>query len=144
MSGSSSGECEAYAARADVERIYGSVNVAKWADADNLLNAQDKDARVEWALCLATERINNRMRTGPYVVPFSTVPLEIVDLCATWAGVILYLSPRGVTDADEAANHELSLQEKWVQTQIRRIMAGQVRLDLELRCTTYPKVIPSG
>lgn len=130
----------AYSDRDDVEMIFGATNVAKWADLDNDEDDGKIDARVEWACEEATDRIDGRLRGGPYEVPFdgSSVPRTIVTLSARLAGVLLY-DGRGVTD--EEAEDRVTPHRKLVETGIAEILAGKVRLDLPQVSASYPRAV---
>lgn len=99
-SGSSSSGCVAYCERSDVEAVYGVENVKKWADLDNDVDPVKIEARITWARCLASERINVRLASSPYDVPFlEPFPDVLVDITARLSGLLLHDS-RGVEDLD--------------------------------------------
>jgi len=130
----------AYAVRADIELIFGSTNVSKWADLNNDEDAGEITARIVWALTLAEERVNNRLRQGKYDIPFATAPTEITDLTARWAGVILYDS-RLVIDGEDS---DLSRHEKTVEDRLSKILAGKIKLSTDVAVATYPQVVLDG
>lgn len=140
-SGSSSGSCSYYALAADVKQVFGNTNVTKWADIDNDEDAGKIDTRIEWAICLAADRINNDLRKGPYTIPFTEdeVPREITDLTARLAGVLLYES-RGITDAADGENQLKPVKDE-VSLRLRKILMGQTRLDLTENAVYFPQTI---
>ncbi len=133
-----------YAERTDVEQIFGASNVSKWADVDNDQNAEKIEARIAWAIGLSEEKLNNRLRGGPYTVPFGgdAIPAEIVDAAARLAGVLLYDS-RGVTDFDPNGKpmHQLSAHRDMVDKFIAEVHANRVTLDITSTKTTAPAVV---
>lgn len=128
-----------YATREDVERIYGKSNVEKWADVNNDKNAQDVAQRVVWALEMAHDELEARLRYGPYALPFQPVPKTITRMEATLAGVILYDS-RLITDEEDSPS-PMKKHEKWVARMIADIFSRRLRLDAPYQSIDYPKVI---
>src|SRR5271165_6659609 len=78
-------DCTSYAGPNLVKTIFGSFNVNRWADVDNIGNSGSPwsngfsngfgpggmiDGRIAWALCLATSTIDSKLSGGPYAVPF--------------------------------------------------------------------------
>lgn len=143
-----------YAERVDIEFIFGADNVKKWADLDNDENDVKIANRIDEALNLATVYIDDRLRGGPYKIPFTTegdgsssshtnVPRQILDACARYAGVKLYES-RGITDFNreaEEVDHQLSPHIIAVKRFLNNVMAGVVRLDTKIIATQIPKVV---
>lgn len=132
-----------YSDRAGLELVFGKSNVEKWADVNNDENAADVDARVTWALEQGYEYVNDRLRDGPYAIPFTLpAPATIKLLNERFAGVLLYES-RGVTDVDGQGKpmHALAYHRDWVEKTIAQIFARQLRLNLTPQVTTYPQVL---
>lgn len=116
-----------YCSRSDINDIFGSTNVTKWADLDNDADAAEITSRIARAIVWGTTEINDRLRGGPYTIPLPiTAAATIVDLCATLAGVWLYRS-RGVDDESEIDKY------KWhwdrVEKTLSEIRGGKRRLD---------------
>ena len=128
----------AYADRDDLDLQYGRDNVDKWADLNNNRDADEIAARVAWALAAGDEEIDNRLRDGPYEVPFTTIPGEITRLSALYAGFLLYDS-RGITDQD-GPDDQLKNHRTRFETRCRMILSGQLKLDLEETSPSYPQV----
>jgi hypothetical protein len=138
---SSSSDCIAYAERADVEIVYGRTNVEKWASLDNDQDEEQIGDRITWACCLATERLNNDLRNGPYEIPFLEPCREVVDLTARLAGTILYDS-RGITDTNTDGNpmDNLAVHRRFVKNRVVEICQGRVRLNHTEKAVYYPQV----
>lgn len=121
----------AYAARTDVETVFGKENVKKWADLENNGVDADVTARIAAALTFAEDDINSRLRGGPYAIPLDTpVEVLIVDVTAKIAGVWLYES-RGVQDVNPdtgAPLHKLWWHKNDAGRTIRDIVSGKRRL----------------
>jgi len=136
----------AYCERTDVESIFGVANVALWADLENNQDEDDIEARITWACDMATTKMNNRLRGGPYAIPFEEpssgegYDAELVNETARWAGVLLYES-RGIEDTENASVPKISDHIKQVEAFIRLIRTGRMQLDVAEQTVTYPKVI---
>lgn len=133
----------AYALRVDVENVYGPTNVAKWADLDNDQEAAHIQNRIEWACSRATDEINDRLRGGPYDVPFtSPFPSAVVDACARLAGCLLYES-RGITDADEdgESSNAVAPHRKRVDRWYREVLSGIRTIGGFPDATNAPRII---
>lgn len=131
-----------YAARTDVELVFGRTNVSKWADVDNEEDSTFITNRICWALQEAYSHFNNRLRGGPYAVPFiEPFESQIISMSARLAGVMLYDS-RGITDFSENGKpqHQLSAHRDMVEKFIKDVMAGIIRLDAE-HVVNYPAVV---
>lgn len=134
-----------YCTRSDIEDLFGPLNVAKWADLDNSQVAAAIAARIERAIAVATARIDDRLRGGPYVLPISGSPATLVNLCAQLAGVWLYES-RGAQDFSPETGlpvHRLRWHVEQAEKTLREILSGVVRLDAAetRKGTTAPMVV---
>lgn len=128
-----------YSTRADIEDIYGPDNVFKWADLDNNEDAAHVEQRIEKAITRANDELHNRLRGGPYLIPFADpVPSAIVYLEALYAGIWLYAS-RSVGDNDDADQLK-GRKVEFLET-IRDIHAGRYRLSVEEIPQRYPGVV---
>ncbi len=132
-----------YASSYDIDVIFGNSNVQKWADVNNDQVDIDIQRRIGWALCLATSSLDDRLRSGPYPVPF-TDPYanQLIDACARLAGVLLYES-RGIVDttAEGEPVHQLAPHRKMVQQFIAAVHAGRCRPGGQPSATNYPQAI---
>lgn len=138
------GDGVTYSADSDVEAIYGSTNVDKWADLNNNEDAGEITARKLWAREQAYARVNARLLHGPYEIPFdSPAPTLVVRMEAALAGVYLYQS-RGVTDfdADGRAVDQLAHERKQFDVDVRDILTRRLRLDVTENAVTHPQVVP--
>lgn len=135
----------AYCTRTGIENMFGSTNVAKWADLNNDNDAGVIAARIDQACKLVTAKINAMLVGGVYNIPFSYTapPAEIVDAATTLAGCWLYEQPRGAEDAaDEGGQSRLASQRKQAWLFIRRLRAGVARLvGIPTVATTVPTVV---
>src|SRR3990172_5916332 len=111
-------------AQADLEAAYGSVNIAKWADPNNTESVEVRATRVAWAIEFAADYINGRLVHSGYDVPWDEVPELIIKLTALQAGILLYDTRRIVSDEKD----QVSAQRKLVDSYIRQIMRGQLKL----------------
>jgi phage gp36-like protein len=122
----------AYCVRADIEAIYGKIEVTKWADLDNDGDTASITVRITNAIARADAQIDDTLRDGPYTVPFTTVPQTIADLSAYLAGVLLY-EARGTRDFDPETNlpqHRLHWQRRHVADQLAAIRGASLKLDV--------------
>ena len=86
-----------YAEAQDLYDVFGQKNVYKWANIESLAEAHadyetDIQARITKAITFATADINDKLRGGPYAIPFTTTTLtaSINQACTLKAGVWLY------------------------------------------------------
>lgn len=129
-----------YATCEDLTSVFGNDNVDKWADLNNEEDAQFIRDRKNWALHLASRRIDELLYAGPYSVPFSLpYPVTLVDMTARLAGVILY-EGRGIADSDDM-DHKLASFKQEVHAWCSRVVNGQVRLRVSMNKATYPQVV---
>lgn len=131
----------AYGTREGIEIIFGTKNVAKWADANNDNDAGDIAARIGWALDEATDRINDRLRRGPYEIPFEAAPRRIVSLCNRLAGIILYETPRGLVD--EGPQAAIAEMRDEIDNTLDAILRGREKLDASITSNDVPLAVPS-
>lgn len=115
-----------YATRADLNNMYGKINIDIWADLDNNKVGSDVSARVTWALEQATEYINSRLVNGKYEIPFATPPKFIVFLTTLYAGLILY-DGRQMINATTPRD-QLSRQRNTFKVYMRQLLGGQIKL----------------
>ena len=114
--------CEVF----DIYLKFGSENVNKWADLNNLRNTEEIARTIINQIVLSTDYIDT-MLTGFFdTIPFAApYPPQIVDACRINAGVNLQLA-RGIEDDDTTFDN---LRMK-ADTMLKRILAGQIRLGL--------------
>lgn len=132
----------AYCVTADINNVFGSVNVNRWADIDNDGNATTISDRIDWAITLAEDFINSAMYGHKYDFPITseTVPALITHITAIKAGLLLHDS-RGVEDSGGKAP-PLSVQRIEMESTIKNIKRGLIKLhSLTENATTIPKVV---
>ncbi len=124
-----------YCERSDIEAIFGTKNVAKWADMDEDEGAGDITARITLAISVASEEIDDFARLYQYTVPLTTpaeaTPVTIVNLAATLAGVWLY-EARGCVDFDPkngAPYHRLAFKRAEAQRFFDQLRTGERKID---------------
>jgi phage gp36-like protein len=133
----------AYATTAQLYTAFGQKNVRAWADLDNEEVDADIDARIAAALADAETTVDDRLRGGPYEVPFTTVPTQVRRATVLLAGVLLYES-RGVKDFNEETGqqqHQLSFQKKEAEGLLEDIRRGRLRLNVATEVVRYPQVV---
>lgn len=136
----------AYCARSDVEGIFGTDNVTKWADVDEDENAATITARITTAIGVATNDVDVRLRGGPYTIPFSEVDLLVRDVTARLAGVWLYES-RGIEDFNPQtgqAIHLLSWHRSHAYKTLKEIKTQKLRLGIDAATEDMPVVVGSA
>ena len=134
-----------YCTRSDLEALFGRSNVTKWADMDNDQDSDAIEARIDRAIAVASARIDDRLRSGPYSLPITGSPPTLVNLAAQLAGVWLYES-RGVQDFSPDTGypvHRLRWHTVQAEKTIREILSGVVRLNAAEthRGTTAPMIV---
>ncbi len=136
-----------YAARSDLDALYGPINIDKWADPDNQGETTLITARVTRALAYADAIIDDSLRGGLYALPIvdkaAATPVLINDIAAHLAAVWLY-ELRGTQDYDSKtgeARHKLMHKKKSVMDTLRKIRAGMIVLDADLGGSILPSVV---
>jgi phage gp36-like protein len=131
-----------YIAQSDIEDKFGVSTVAKWSNLAE--TSEDADtARITKAIAYGEEVVENMFRGRRYAVPFSGTSVELVDWCATFAGVWLY-SSRGSSapgnDADAERYNGMVIR---AEQDIQSAIGGARKLPLALaRATpTVPIVV---
>jgi len=134
----------AYSTRAQIEARFGTSNVTAWADLNNNGNAGEITARIEDAIAAADAQIDDRLRGGPYAVPFDaeTLPRTIREIAVALAGVWLY-EARGTDQQDGQGRpvHKLAAAKAEAELRLTMILDGRLRLDLERVTTEVPVVV---
>lgn len=122
----------AYATREQLEARFSAAEIKQWADRDSDGDATAIASAITAALDDATAEIDDRLRGGPYSVPFSSPPTIIVRTCCMIAAGMLY-EPRGAQDFGEVGEplDRLHGVRKKAELNLRRIRAGVLRLDLD-------------
>lgn len=114
-----------------IELQYGVDNVQKWLGIDDTDEAVDYAMRLYDFIAAVESEIDDTLRGGPVTVPMDApVPSVVARIATALAGVRIYES-RGVVDMDPETGrpqHRLQYQAKWVDQQLARIKAGQIRL----------------
>jgi len=132
-----------YASRYTLNTVFGRANIDKWADLDNDGDEDKIEARILAVLDQADEEVNDRLRRGPYTVPFTSPSAKIVRVATLFAGVFLY-EARGVQDFDQETHkavHRLAYQKTEAETTCRKILSGQFVLSVIPAVVTYPRVV---
>lgn len=128
-----------YAERSDLNLLFGSDNISKWADLNNNEDAGEIQSRVCWALAESAVYFDDELSGGPYVVPFSEpFPAQIVSMSARYAGVLLYDS-RGIPDAGEGnTRNVLAYHRDLVSKFLSRVLAHKTKLTGQVATVSYP------
>mgnify|MGYP001217216230 CR=1 FL=1 len=121
-----------YCTRSDVEGLYGSRNVAVWADLNNDQDATIQAAAIARAIETASELIDSKLRNTVYSIPMrdhnGSTPVLIREIAATLAGVALFTARGGSMTRDEetgAAVHRYSARELWAETVLEELRLGR-------------------
>ena len=131
-----------YVVQSDLERFWGSANIATWSDPNN--NDTLDTVSVTEAIGWAEDKIDDNFRGGRYATPFafnSTIPKTVVHWATVYAGQWLYLSG-GLEDKD-AGNRIMALVEGkdgdgGIEAEIRGYLAGKQKLNAK-RADTMPE-----
>ena len=125
----------AYCEKSNIVDCFGNTNVTQWADIDNDGSAVTIAARIARAIDVASDDIDDALRSGPYSIPITTptgtTPTVIVDIAAKLAGVWLYQS-RGAEDTTQGPGqplHMLSSVKGEAHLALANIRTGKIRLN---------------
>ena len=127
-----------YCNRADIELVFGAINISKWADLDNNEDADTIQARIENACETASAEIEDIFRNRQYSFPLTQSP-TLKNLVVRLAGLKLH-DARGIIDGDSTDSLSLIRQE-WEKT-VARIRLGEMILPGN-RTSNTPKVVPA-
>lgn len=123
----------AYCAKSNMSDVFLEENINTWADPD--LVAGTIATRVAKAIDVASDEIDDNMRSSHYLIPLSTpagaTPPAIEDIAAKLAGVWLYES-RGVADVSGergAPLHALSPIKGEANLALANIRTGKRRIN---------------
>lgn len=123
----------AYATRANIEQIFGKINVEQWGDLDGNEVQVDITARITATLSDASDYVDDTLRAGPYALPLTATHATIRRLTAIQAGLWLH-DARGIQDVDSETGKPIdkyAYHRKFVTGTLKRILAAQLRLDGE-------------
>jgi hypothetical protein len=127
----------AYCAQADIEKVYGTTNVGKWADINNDANATTKSGRITEAIDVASEEIDDVLRLLDVRIPAVTAagatPPTIKHLAAVLAGLWLY-EARGAEDYNRngTIRHGHAWRRDWADNYLNMIATGKRKLDMAI------------
>ena len=133
----------ALCSRRDLEEVFGSDNIVKWADVSSDGDQDKIMARIGWACSTATAYVYGRLRSGPYAIPFATPDPIVVDATARIAAAILY-DARGAQAVDAttgAPENLLSPHRKRAELTLSKLIAGALVLSAEEVSASYPRVV---
>lgn len=129
-----------WTSRSELDLLFGSDNVDKWADLDNDGDASKITDRIDWAVREATEDARLRLVGSPVVASrLSCAPRPLRIAVTKLAGVLLY-EARGVVDtSDEEGRHRLTTHRKQAEVFFRNVRAGQ--LVVSDHVSAYPRIV---
>lgn len=124
-----------YCTRSDVESIFGTENVAQWADLDNDQDATNIATRIADAILDADAYIDDQMRMSQYAIPLANssaqTPRSIKRLSAAKAGLLLY-EARGSMDVNEVTGapiHRYAARAKEIDRMLDLYKSDRAGLD---------------
>ena len=125
-----------YAQQVDLEDTWGEDNIITWSNRDNTTQTANT-VRIEKALDLADEWIDDQFRGGRYQIPFSpagsALPATIREWATIYAGTWLYRT-RGLRSTDKKDKVMEVL--KITETEMQQYKTGaQRRLNVRLSAT---------
>ncbi len=125
-----------YCSRSDIEATYGTTNVAEWADMDGDEDAAAILTRINRAIEIASEDIDDLIRGSSlsYGIPIAdkdgNTPTTIEELCAVKAGIWLYHA-LGQYDQNRQTGTRISRllwRERWADKVLDEILQGKRHL----------------
>ncbi len=118
-------------ARVDVERVYGSDNVAAWADINNNKDVDEIEAQINYAISVADSEMRGSLASSQWIMPSAgdTLPVILVHNVAKLAGVKLYESRYAVNDLSESGGqHQLAVHKRDVGRFIQSVLLGAISI----------------
>lgn len=111
---------------------FGADNINKWADLNNERDTDEITNNIIDAIVTTSADMTDQFRDKRYQVPFADpIPYSIMQATRLQAGYNLSTA-RGMVEDDDTA---LQNAEKEAQTTVKRIHAGQIRLDFQMAKT---------
>lgn len=128
-----------YCERQQLSRVYGNLNIDRWADINNNGDSGEIAERITYFLEQATAYIDGRLADSAYTFPITgeNVPTVISHATALYAGIKLYEGRRVVQDETDT---QTSAQEKEFEDIIKRILSDTLKLPLQRTSTKPPKI----
>ena len=124
-----------YIEQSDIEDVFGTANIARWSNLDNLTTAVNA-TRVAKAIAYAGGFVEDQFRGSDYAVPFvGTLPAQMEGWMARLAGIWLYQN-RGTTD--EGPEDRMTSMKQDVLDEISTCLRGSFRLNLGINQTDSP------
>lgn len=108
---------------------FGQDNILTWATFSDSESETTITARIQAALDLADDYVDDRLRGGPNIVPFTagSIPETIKEITTILAGVLLY-NARGTGDFEEEGITRLSSLKTLAEAQLGMIRSGRMKL----------------
>lgn len=126
-----------YITRSDIENIFGTLNVIRWADLDGDDDATKIGNRISYAIATACANFDDVIRGHQYANVI--VNATLIDLVARMAALRLY-DGREIIDGDPTTD-KLSLVRQDVESRLYKIRRGEITIEGE-RATAIPQVVP--
>jgi hypothetical protein len=128
---------KAYITRDVLEVVFGTANIARWADLDGDGNAEKIAERVNFAILTASSYVDTILRGHNY----NSVEIDpnIKRLIAQIAGLHLY-DAREIIDGDPTSD-KLSVVRQQVEDMVGKIRRGEIILRGD-RTKSVPAVVP--
>jgi len=118
-----------YVTKDDLEDIFGKDNIATWSNLDGEADADT--VRIDRAIAVAEEDVENRFRDGKYALPFNPIPLVVKDWCARLAGIWLFENRPGYNKNEEEKEGFEDMRDS-IDRQVEAYTSGQRTLPANL------------
>lgn len=131
-----------WTSREEIETVFGTTQVERWADIENTNDAAKVQKKIDWAVDLATVEAKSRLSGSP-AGEVINAPENLRYATTQIAAVLLYES-RGIRDVDNEreGRHRLTQHRRQADTFFRRVHAGIIVLDTGSTVTTFASAIP--
>lgn len=129
--------------RTDLNNVYGALNISMWADVNNNKDHDEIEARVQYAINVATAETEAILRLLSYEVVDAVEHILVKHATALRAGDLLY-TPRRFSDLGGArmltTSDLISYHRKEYLTFFKDLQANKIDLGLSRNCRSYPAV----
>lgn len=129
--------------RTDLNNVYGALNISMWADVNNNRDHDEIEARVQYAINVATAETEAILRLLSYEVADAVEHILVKHATALRAGDLLY-TPRRFSDLGGArmltTSDLISYHRKEYLTFFKDLQANKIDLGLPRNCRSYPAV----
>lgn len=129
-----------WTSRQELELLFGATPISQWADVENTNNPQYIQAKIDWAVRVATSDAKSRLNGS--IADGITNPGDMLRAMTTALAAVWLYTARGVKDtSSDEGRFRLSWARKKADDWFNDVVAGKIELLEATPPTQYPVVI---